>query len=320
MRYNGSGGWTEGEVWAEGNHLAIYANGQTYFPLTDQVGTERARFVSTGGIVQTCMSQPFGDNLQCTGTDSSPYKFGKLERDLESGDDHAQQRDYNSNPYRWLTPDPAGEKVVVLTDPQTWNMYAYVRNNPATKTDPSGLCTVDGENHNWVWCAAHALGITTTLQERRDWLVQNVVVTQGGRVISNYWNRASAAEVNDEYNRAMAYEAIDRTLSIISPIMWTAAKDLVSGPPSSAAGMIGANGAQFMSKTLWSEGGARIDVENPAPGQRAGQIHYQDASGKYLYDFETGQFQGMSRTKSAELLSRPEVQDAIQKGLKYLGM
>jgi YD repeat-containing protein len=117
MRYNGSGRWLEGEVWAGGNHLAIYANGQTYFPLTDQVGTERARFSYTGGIVETCMSQPFGDNLQCTGTDSSPYKFGKLQRDAESGDDHAQHRDYNSNPYRWLTPDPAGEKVVVLTDP-----------------------------------------------------------------------------------------------------------------------------------------------------------------------------------------------------------
>jgi RHS repeat-associated protein len=84
------------------------------------------------------MSQPFGDNLQCTGTDSSPYKFGKLERDAESGDDHAQHRDYNSNPYRWLTPDPAGEKVVLLTDPQTWNLYMYSHDNPATDNDPTG--------------------------------------------------------------------------------------------------------------------------------------------------------------------------------------
>jgi RHS repeat-associated protein len=137
-RATGCGGWLEGEVWAEGNHLAIYANGQTYFPLTDQVGTERARFSYAGAVVETCMSQPFGDNLQCTGTDSSPYKFGKLERDGESGDDHAQHRDYNSNPYRWLTPDPMGKKVAKLDDPQTWNMYAYVGNNPTTLVDPEG--------------------------------------------------------------------------------------------------------------------------------------------------------------------------------------
>ena len=61
-------------------------------------------------------------------------------------------------------------------------------------------------------------------------------------------------------------------------------------------------------------------VENPAPGQRPGQIHFQDSTGTHIYDVETGQFEGLSRTKNADLLSRPEVQDAIQKGLKYLGM
>ena len=60
--------WLGDDVWVGGAHLAIYANGQTYFPLTDQVGTERARFASTGGIVETCTSLPFGDDLQCTGS------------------------------------------------------------------------------------------------------------------------------------------------------------------------------------------------------------------------------------------------------------
>ncbi len=154
--------WLGDDVWVGGAHLAIYANGQTYFPLTDQVGTERARFASTGGIVESCVSLPFGDGLQCTGSDSDPYHFGKLERDAETGDDHAQHRDYNSIPGRWLSPDPAGVKVVSLTDPQTWNLYVYSDNNPVTDNDPSGLqdCNHDGpcyEQHSFwhkLWNAA----------------------------------------------------------------------------------------------------------------------------------------------------------------------
>jgi hypothetical protein len=84
--------------------------------------------------------------------------------------------------------------------------------------------------------------------------------------------------------------------------------------------MLGANGTQVTSKTLWNGDGSRIDVENPNPGQRPGQIHYQDATGKYIYDINTGEFQGMSATKNLDLLSRPEVQRAIQKGLQYLGV
>ncbi|QTH45383.1 hypothetical protein J4772_13800 [Cohnella sp. LGH] len=57
--------------------------------------------------------------------------------------------------------------------------------------------------------------------------------------------------------------------------------------------MFGAKGTQVTSKTVWKEQGskARIDVENPNPGQRPGQIHYQDANNnKYLFDPEKGAF------------------------------
>lgn len=50
--------------------------------------------------------------------------------------------------------------------------------------------------------------------------------------------------------------------------------------------MLGIDGAQTASKTMWrGDGKSRIDVENPNPGQRAGQIHYQDENNnKYYYD------------------------------------
>ena len=49
-------------------------------------------------------------------------------------------REYNGLEGRWPSPDPAGLAAVNPADPQTWNRYAYVRNNPLALTDPLGLC------------------------------------------------------------------------------------------------------------------------------------------------------------------------------------
>ena len=51
--------------------------------------------------------------------------------------------------------------------------------------------------------------------------------------------------------------------------------------------MLGANGTKIFSSTVWKENGskARIDIENPSPGKRPGQIHYQDQNNiKYYYN------------------------------------
>ena len=39
---------------------------------------------------------------------------------------------------RWISPDPLGRGAVKLTNPQTWNRYAYVTNNPLRLIDPVG--------------------------------------------------------------------------------------------------------------------------------------------------------------------------------------
>lgn len=85
--------------------------------------------------------------------------------------------------------------------------------------------------------------------------------------------------------------------------------------------MLGSDGAQFASKTIWKgDGKERIDVENPNPGQRPGQIHYQDNQGnKYLYDPSTNSFPDAPNSMN-KLLNDPSFNSAIQKGLnRYLG-
>jgi len=79
-------------------------------------------------------------------------------------------------------------------------------------------------------------------------------------------------------------------------------------------------GTQVNSKTLWKgKGKERIDVENPNPSQRPGQIHYQDnKGGKYIYAPSTGQFKNAPNNVN-DLLKNPEFKRGIEKGLKYLG-
>jgi len=80
---------------------------------------------------------PFGE--QIAGGSGTTHKFTGLERDPETGLDHALFRQYSSSLGRWTTPDPAGQAACSLQDPQSLNRYAYVKNDPLDHVDPSGL-------------------------------------------------------------------------------------------------------------------------------------------------------------------------------------
>jgi len=56
-----------------------------------------------------------------------------------AGLDNTQFRKYSSTLGRWMTPDPAGLAAVDPSNPQSWNRYAYVLNNPLSYRDPFGL-------------------------------------------------------------------------------------------------------------------------------------------------------------------------------------
>src|SRR6267378_6888069 len=67
----------------------------------------------------------------------SVHKFTGKERDSESGLDNFGARYDSSSMGRFMSPDPSMESVR-LDNPQTWNRYSYVLNNPLELVDPTG--------------------------------------------------------------------------------------------------------------------------------------------------------------------------------------
>jgi RHS repeat-associated protein len=63
-------------------------------------------------------------------------RFTGKERDAESGLDDFGARYYASTMGRFMSPDSSGYSG--LTNPQSWNLYAYTLNNPLRYVDPSG--------------------------------------------------------------------------------------------------------------------------------------------------------------------------------------
>jgi len=129
------------EIYAGGRHLATYLNGTTYFFHSDWLGTKRVITALNGTNSQICTGLPFGDGVSCTGAYSSinNYIFTDDLHDPESNLEHTPFRKYSGTEGRWLTPDPAGTASADPANPQSWNRYAYVTNNPVNAIDRSGL-------------------------------------------------------------------------------------------------------------------------------------------------------------------------------------
>ena len=128
----------------KGDILAEYYSGGTLFDHSDELGsvTTSTNYYN-GGVCQERLFYPFGELWTGAGSCGMHQTFAKLpDYDAETDQYNTLNRHYTPSG-RWMSPDPGGIKVVHLDDPQTWNMYAYVRNNPTTLTDPSGLGVLD---------------------------------------------------------------------------------------------------------------------------------------------------------------------------------
>ena len=141
-----------------GNVAAEYATQSTPSPCgtptcyvtQDHLGSTRMLTdnVASGSVVRYDY-QPFGQELLAgygartaamgylAMADATNPKFTGQQADQETGLDWFQVRQMSGAQGRFQSTDP-GNAGADPGDPQTWNGYAYVGNNPLSVTDPSG--------------------------------------------------------------------------------------------------------------------------------------------------------------------------------------
>ncbi len=131
----------------------IVSGNSFYYYVEDLLGTTRVITTSTGTKCYDGDFYPFGgERTPYTNTCTQNYKFTGKERDAESGLDNFTARYDSSSIGRFMSPDPLpwldwqrgnkeerGEFEDFISNPQNFNMYSYVNNNPLNKTDPTGM-------------------------------------------------------------------------------------------------------------------------------------------------------------------------------------
>jgi RHS repeat-associated protein len=127
-----------------GGEQATYTGSTIRFRHSDWLGTYRLESNENEQEYGDVAYAPFGENYAVK---NLPYLgfTGQNEDTIGQNNYTAPAlydflyREYSPNAGRWISPDPAGLQAVDFGDPQSFNRYTYVANNPLGKVDPLGL-------------------------------------------------------------------------------------------------------------------------------------------------------------------------------------
>jgi RHS repeat-associated protein len=173
--------WDRDHVLREGQLLATLSpSGQEQFHL-DHLGTPRLVTDAGGTLKGMHTYYPFGDELNLTQKENplERLQYTGHERDTALGVtiDYMHARFYSPTAGRFLTADPLTGSPRF---PQSWNRYAYVRDNPTRYIDPLGLCQVvaeDGKTYTADDCSTEVTA--------RDPSLENLQAAANIRAVNN---------------------------------------------------------------------------------------------------------------------------------------
>ncbi|KDA54198.1 hypothetical protein EG19_01125 [Thermoanaerobaculum aquaticum] len=138
--------WRKDYIFAGATHIATVDSSGTKHVHKDHLGSTRVITNASGAKLSEHRYWPFGEEMTAT---SSPerMRFAGHERDSQTSLDYMHARYYAPFGGRFLSVDPGRD--FDPAHPQSWNLYAYVRNNPVSAVDPDG---------RMAWWAPAAIG------------------------------------------------------------------------------------------------------------------------------------------------------------------
>jgi RHS repeat-associated protein len=108
----------------------------THLLHSDWLGSARISADWDRQLVYDTAYAPYGESYDGTSNDQN---FTGQSQDTLSGLYDFLYREHSPVRGRWISPDPSGMAAVDPSNPQSWNRYAYVMNDPLSYTDPIGL-------------------------------------------------------------------------------------------------------------------------------------------------------------------------------------
>jgi RHS repeat-associated protein len=135
--------YMNGQSTNKGGFVNVPGGAQVLFSTTGVVNAYRhadwlgSKRLSTGtgrGVNTDVAYAPYGERY--ANSVGTIFNFTGMDNDTKSDLYDFPAREYHPTQGRWVSPDPTfGD----LTNPQTFNKYAYVGGNPLAATDPTGL-------------------------------------------------------------------------------------------------------------------------------------------------------------------------------------
>ena len=163
-------------VFFDGQRIARrdFSGNAVFYYFSDNRGTASVIADSSGTTKAESDYYPWGGEFQFVNNDSNHYKFIGKERDNETQLDYFGARHYGNWIGRFVTPDePFADQHTAY--PQSWNLYVYAHNNPASNMDRDGRSCVktdngtSGDNGDGQGCEEAGIAPSANPDETPEW-------------------------------------------------------------------------------------------------------------------------------------------------------